>query len=157
MEFEPIGLIRTPFNSREDMPIQSRAASGIKGTVEILDKYKEGLADLSGFSHIYLIYFFHRSEGYKLKVKPFLEDELRGLFATRAPNRPNMIGLSIVKLTETKDNTLRIENCDMLDGTPLLDIKPYVPDFEKPESVRIGWLEGKSGRAEEHRSDGRFK
>lgn len=140
---KPIGIIHTPFKSKGDAPIQSEFSRGAKGTVEIYQEYVEGLSDLEGFSHIYLIFYFHLSEGYDLKVMPFLDDVKRGLFATRAPRRPNQIGLSVVKLIGIKENIIEIEDADMLDGTPLLDIKPYVPAFTEPEKVRIGWLDGK--------------
>jgi tRNA-Thr(GGU) m(6)t(6)A37 methyltransferase TsaA len=142
MRIKPIGIIHSPFKSREDTPIQpfrSRAT----GQVEVFKEYQEGLDDIEGFSHIILIYWFHKSEGYVLKVKPFLDDTLRGVFATRAPNRPNQIGISVVKLLERNENILYVEGIDVLDGTPLLDIKPHVPDFESGDIVKIGWLKGK--------------
>ena len=121
IEYEPIGIIHTPFTDLEGMPIQPAGASGGKGTVEILPEYAEGLADLDGFSHIVLLYHFHRSTGFKLRVTPFLDDQPRGLFATRAPKRPNPIGLSVVKLVKVEGPVVRVENVDVLDGTPLLD------------------------------------
>ena len=142
MLVEPIGTIHTPFIHREDAPIQPFRSSA-RGEVEIFKKYEEGLEDIEGFSHIILIYQFHKSEGYSLKVKPYLDDNLRGLFATRAPRRPNQIGLSVVRLLKRKENILFVEGIDTLEGTPLLDIKPYVPDFQPKEKVIIGWLEGK--------------
>ena len=142
MRVKPIGIIRTPFKRKEDAPIQPSRSSAC-GEVEVFKKYEEGLEDIEGFSHIILIYQFHKSEGYSLKVKPYLDDNLRGLFATRAPRRPNQIGLSVVKLLKRKKNILFIESIDVLEGTPLLDIKPYVPDFYPKENVTIGWLEGK--------------
>ena len=142
MEFKPIGLIHTPFESKEDVPIQP-SRSRACGEVEVFKEYEEGLEEIEGFSHIILIYQFHKSEGYSLKVKPYLDDNLRGLFATRAPRRPNQIGLSVVKLLKRTENVLLVEGIDVLEGTPLLDIKPYVPDFHPKENVIIGWLEGK--------------
>jgi len=142
MKVEPIGIIHTPFIRKEDVPIQP-SRSGARGEVEVFKEYEEGLADIEGFSHIILIYQFHKSEGYSLKVKPYLDDNLLGLFATRAPRRPNQIGMSAVRLLKRKKNILFIEGIDVLDGTPLLDIKPYVPDFEPKEHVKVGWLEGK--------------
>ena len=138
------------------MPIQPSGAKGIKGTVELMPEYAEGLQDLEGFSHVILIYHLHLSTGFSLKVKPFLDDQLRGVFATRAPQRPNPIGLSVVRLKEIKGNILHIEDIDIVDGTPLLDIKPYVPEFDVQETVRIGWLSEKIGKASRERSDGRF-
>jgi len=142
MQVIPIGIIHTPFKCKRRTPIQpfgSKAA----GRIEVFEKYKDGLAGTEGFSHLVLIYRFHKSKGYRLRVKPFLDDQLRGLFATRYPRRPNQIGLSIVKLVKRKGNVLFVEGIDVLDGTPLLDIKPHVPDFGPGEEVRIGWLEGK--------------
>lgn len=139
------------------MPIQPGAGIGIRGTVEIFPQYREGLQDLEGFSHIILLYQFHCSEGYKLKVIPFLDDKERGLFATRAPRRPNPIGLSVVRLIAIREAVLQIENIDMLDGTPLLDIKPYVQEFDAGEEIRIGWLESRKKHIPDKRSDERFR
>ncbi|HHF52476.1 MAG: tRNA (N6-threonylcarbamoyladenosine(37)-N6)-methyltransferase TrmO [Candidatus Aminicenantes bacterium] len=157
IEFEPIGIIRSPFAESEGMPIQPPGAAGIKGTVEVFEKYRPGLKDLDGFSHIILIYAFHKAKGFKLKVMPFMDSKHRGLFATRAPARPNPIGLSVVKLNKINDGVLHVENIDILDGTPLLDIKPYVPEFDEQTQIRTGWLE-KARRAVFHKkSDDRFK
>ncbi len=142
MRVKPIGIIQTPFKRKEDAPIQPSRSSA-RGEVEVFKEYEEGLEDIEGFSHIILIYQFHKSEGYSLKVKPYLDDKLRGLFATRAPKRPNQIGLSVVKLLMRKENILFIEGIDILDGTPLLDIKPYVPDLVPKGKIKIGWLKGK--------------
>jgi len=119
--------------------------------------FAEGLKDLEGFSHIILIYHLHRSRGFKLHVKPFLDDQLRGVFATRAPRRPNAIGISIVRLLQVDRNILKIEDVDILDGTPLLDIKPYVPTFDEREDVRTGWLSSRADVVAGVRSDERFK
>ena len=156
ISYKPIGIIRSPFSEIKGMPIQPSGAKGIKGTIELMPEFAEGLQDLEGFSHIILIYHLHLSTSFSLKVKPFLDDQLRGVFATRAPRRPNPIGLSVVRLKEIKGNILHIEDIDIVDGTPLLDIKPYVPAFEVQEAVRIGWLSEKAGRASRERSDGRF-
>jgi len=156
IQYKPIGVIHSPYENIQDMPIQPVAAKGIKGTIEVFDAYKAGLKDLDGFSHIVLLYHFHLSSGYTLAVKPFLDDSTRGLFATRAPKRPNNIGLSVVKLCEIVSNTLHIENVDMVNGTPLLDIKPYIPDFEAVENVRIGWLTESIQKIPGGRTDGRF-
>jgi tRNA-Thr(GGU) m(6)t(6)A37 methyltransferase TsaA len=139
------------------MPIQPAGARGVAGTVEVLPEYCDGLKDLEGFSHIFLIYHFHLSQGYSLRVKPFLDDSMRGVFATRAPKRPNAIGISVVRLVEIKGCTLRIEDVDIAEGTPLLDIKPYVPQFDAREAERIGWLAGKVEKAMEMEADERFK
>jgi tRNA-Thr(GGU) m(6)t(6)A37 methyltransferase TsaA len=155
-DFTPIGTIHTPHTDKAGMPIQPAGARGTPGTVEIRPELAAGLKDLDGFSHIILLYRFHQAEGYKLEVVPFLDDKPRGVFATRAPRRPNPIGLSVVRLVKVEGNVLHIENVDMLDGTPLLDIKPYVPDFDAAEQVRTGWLETAGPRASEKESDGRF-
>ena len=135
---KPIGVIRTPFKSKRETPIQPTRSNAI-GKVELEPEYSAGLTDLEGFSHIYLIYYFHRSSGYELLVKPFLDDRQRGLFATRYPARPNSIGISIVRLLAREENILTVGDVDVLDETPLLDIKPYVPDFDKREKVSTGW------------------
>lgn len=139
------------------MPIQTSGASGVRGTIEIYRQYAAGLEGLDGFSHIILVYHFHLSKGYKLQAKPFMEEETHGIFAIRAPARPNPIGVSVVRLVKIEDNILSIEDVDIVDGTPLLDIKPYVPDFDCREAERTGWLTGKSQRAGEYKSDARFK
>ena len=155
-EFRPIGIIHTPFTDPVGMPIQPRFAQGAKGTIEIFEKYVEGLADVAGFSHLHLLYAFHRSEGYALTVKPFLDDQPRGLFATRAPRRPNPIGLSVVRLLGVDGATLTIEDVDVLDGTPLLDIKPFNPISDNRQSCAVGWMEGKATAENPPKSDERF-
>ena len=157
IHYRPVGVIHSPFKEPRGTPIQPKAAEGVKGTVEVFDEFKEGLADLDGFSHVILIYHFHLSEGYTLKVKPFLDDTCRGLFATRAPRRPNPIGISVVPLVRIDGATLHITNVDIIDGTPLLDIKPYVPEFDREVDIRVGWLTGKSRRVKDTFSDDRFK
>jgi len=154
--FHPIGLIHTPFREPEGTPIQPWRSSHARGTIEILPEYIPGLKDLDGFSHVVLLYQFHLSEGFQLLVVPYLDNQPRGLFATRAPRRPNGIGLSVVRLLEIEGGTMHIEDVDMVDGTPLLDIKPFVPAFEKVEDCRLGWLEGRSERAEDTSADDRF-
>ena len=139
----PIGIIHSPFNDKAQTPIQPNR-SPARGQVEVFPQYAPGLQDLEGFSHIYLLYAFHRSDGFTLHVQPFLDDELHGLFATRHPCRPNPIGLSVVRLLALWDNILDIEGVDVLDGTPLLDIKPYVPDFDVRFDARAGWYENRS-------------
>ncbi len=157
--YKPIGVVHSEFKKKEGIPIQPTGASKIKGRVEIFPEYTLGLKDLEGFSHIYLLYHFHLSRGYSLITRPFLDDEKHGVFATHAPRRPNAIGMSIVKLIGRKDNILDIENIDIIDGTPLLDIKPYVPSFveRKRQCVRIGWLSNKPYQVYIHRSDERFR
>lgn len=134
----PIGVIHSPFTDKSQTPIQA-SRSQARGVVEVYPEYAEGLEDLEGFSHIFLLYVFHESSGYSLLVKPFLDDQLRGLFATRHPCRPNPIGLSVVRLIARQGNSLEVEGVDTLDGTPLLDIKPYVPDFDVRADTRTGW------------------
>jgi tRNA-Thr(GGU) m(6)t(6)A37 methyltransferase TsaA len=134
----PIGMIHSPFTDKSQTPIQA-SSSQARGVVEVYQEYAEGLQDLDGFSHIFLLYTFNESSGYSLLVKPFLDDQLRGLFATRFPARPNQIGLSVVRLITRQGNTLEVEGVDMLDGTPLLDIKPYVTDFDMRTDTRSGW------------------
>ncbi len=155
--FEPIGTIYTPFKKKEGMPIQSKGAEGIKGKIILNEEFTAGLTDLDGFSHIILIYYFHKSAGYELQTTPFLDKTRRGVFSTRAPRRPNPIGLSVVKLLKMDKNILHIENVDMLDGTPLLDIKPYVADFDIHETDKSGWVESKADKLNEIKSDKRFE
>ena len=138
----PIGVIHTPFTEPQGMPIQP-AFSQAAGQVEVLPEYVEGLQDLEAFSHVILIYALHRAEGYALRVKPYLDDEARGLFATRHPCRPNPIGLSTVRLLGRHGAVLEVTGIDVLDGTPLLDIKPYVPDFDVKTDARAGWYDGR--------------
>jgi len=154
--YRPIGVIRSPFKEAEGMPIQPTAAQGVAGTVELEPEFAAGLKDLNGFSHIILIYHFHLSKGCSLEVKPFLDDVPRGVFATRAPKRPNPIGVSVVRLTGIEGSTLYIQDVDIVDETPLLDIKPFVPAFDCLDKVRIGWLAQKAGLAEAKRADARF-
>lgn len=155
--YSPIGLIRSPFKDIEGMPIQASGARGVRGIVEVNPEFSPGLKDLEGFSHITLIYHFHCSRGYALEVKPFLDNEFHGVFATRAPRRPNSIGLSTVRLLSIENGRLLVEDLDILDGTPLLDIKPYVPEFDARDAERCGWFSGKAGRVENTRADGRFR
>jgi tRNA-Thr(GGU) m(6)t(6)A37 methyltransferase TsaA len=157
MKLTPIGVIHTPFKQREDMPIQPAGATDVEGSVELFSEYRPGLRDLDGFSHLILLYQFHMSQGFSLEVVPFMDTRPRGLFATRAPRRPNPIGLSVVRLETIEDGILAVRNVDILDGTPLLDIKPYVPEFDAQEQVRTGWLEAAKHSVSTRRSDDRFK
>ncbi len=154
---KPIGVIHSPFKELEKMPIQPKSAVGKLGEVVVDDEYVAGLQDLEGFSHIYLLYRFHQCRKTKLKVIPFMDVVERGVFATRAPVRPNHIGLSVVKLQEVKGNTLIIEGVDILDGTPLLDIKPYVAKFDQVTSSRDGWVMAGEAEISKKRSDARFR
>lgn len=155
VKIKPIGLIHTEFKNKEGMPIQGNLNPNNKGEVEVYDEYLDGIFGLDGFSHIILIYIFHESKRYNLKQKPFLENKEFGVFAIRSPIRPNPIGFTIVNLDGIEKNILHISGVDMLDKTPLLDIKPYVPQFDKKENVRIGWLKNRINK--NHLSDGRFK
>ena len=134
-----IGVIHTPFASRSGMPIQAARSEAV-GCVEVYPEYAPGLQDLDGFSHVILVYWFHCASSFSLTVRPFLDDHSRGLFATRYPARPNRIGLSVVELMAVEGCTLHVQGVDMLDGTPLLDIKPFVPAFDHREGSRVGWL-----------------
>ena len=146
MEFimRPIGVIHSPFREKEQTPIQP-SRSQAKGRVEVYPEFAAGLEDIEGFSHIILLYMFHQSSGFTLRVKPFLDDQQHGLFATRYPKRPNPIGISVVRLARRDENILEIEGVDVLDGTPLLDIKPYVSEFDLRNGRRSGWLEKQRG------------
>ncbi|MEJ2635591.1 MAG: tRNA (N6-threonylcarbamoyladenosine(37)-N6)-methyltransferase TrmO, partial [Calditrichia bacterium] len=153
----PIGIINTPFKEPAGTPIQPAAGKGVKGTVFVFPEYREGLRDLEGFSHIILLYHFHMNHKEMLMVTPYLDSRLRGVFATRAPVRPNHIGLSVVRLMAIEEGVLHIQDLDMVDGTPLLDIKPYVPEFDHRGNIRIGWLEKNVPRLPDTKSDDRFK
>jgi tRNA-Thr(GGU) m(6)t(6)A37 methyltransferase TsaA len=156
LEISPIGVIRTPFKSSDEIPIQSSKSDTI-AEAEILPEYSEGLDSLDGFSHAILLYWFHRAQSAKLKVIPFLDTKKRGLFSTRAPSRPNPIGLSIVRIVQVKGNILRFKGADMLNDTPLIDIKPFVPEFDNRVDATSGWL-AEFLHAEDHdyRGDDRF-
>ena len=157
IELNPIGIIHTPFTMPEGMPIQPAGAADIRGTIKVFEEYHAGLKDLDGFSHIILIYHFHRSHGFNLHVVPFMDSQPRGLFATRAPKRPNPIGISVVQLDRIETGVLYVHNPDVLDGTPLLDIKPYVPEFDSPSNFRTGWLDQARKTVSNRKSDDRFK
>ena len=154
--YTPIGLIRSPFKEPDGTPIQPAAALGVAGTIEIFPEYSEGLWDIEGFSHLILVYHFHRARPASLTVVPFLDDRRHGIFATRAPARPNPLGLSIVSLIQVEGNVLHIQDVDIIDKTPLLDIKPYVPAFDIRNVERIGWLENNIDHLHRAADDGRF-
>jgi len=139
--YKPIGIIHTEFAEEENTPIQGVFADGSKGDVEVFPQYAAGLKDIDGFSHIILIYHFHLSKDYALVTMPFLNNEERGIFAIRHPRRPNPIGLSVVRLDSIRGNILEISDVDIIDGTPLLDIKPFVPQFDHRTNVKAGWYE----------------
>jgi len=156
VNYKPIGTVHSPFRRPQNVPIQSIAAEGIKGTIEVSREYVEGLKDIDGFSHIFLIYHFHLSRDYSLIFKPYLDENPHGVFSTRAPSKPNPIGISIVRLMKIEDNILHIQDVDIVDGTPLLDIKPYVPKFDQRKTARIGWLKNKINGIPIIRDDGKF-
>jgi tRNA (adenine37-N6)-methyltransferase len=155
--YRPIGTIHSPFKDIIGMPIQPTVALDIAGTVEIEPSYVDGLKDIEGFSHIILIYHFHLSKRYSLRVKPFLDNHLHGVFSTRAPNRPNSIGISVVRLVKVEGCTLRIIDVDIVDDTPLLDIKPYVPEFDVRKVERTGWLSKRAEKVHNKKADERFR
>ncbi len=154
--YRPIGIIHSPFKAPKGTPIQPPGGEGVEGKVEVFLQFAEGLKDLEGFSHIFLIYHFHLSKEPSLTVKPFMDDETHGIFAIRGPSRPNPIGLSVVRLARVQDNVLHIRDVDIVDQTPLLDIKPYVPEFDTREVDKIGWLEKNLHRLPSSKDDGRF-
>jgi tRNA-Thr(GGU) m(6)t(6)A37 methyltransferase TsaA len=154
--YTPIGSIHSPFTEPSGMPIQPAGAAGVQGTIVIDEQFRAGLRDLDGFSRIILIYAFHRSQGYELEAIPFLDTVPHGIFATRAPRRPNAIGISIVRLISVNDGELVIEGVDVVDGTPLLDIKPYVPEFDCYPDEKSGWFVNCKERVRNARADERF-
>jgi tRNA-Thr(GGU) m(6)t(6)A37 methyltransferase TsaA len=156
IQYHPIGIIHSPHKTPEGTPIQPTGARDVEGSIEVFPEYAAGLADLAGFSHIILLYHFHLSKKFSLMVKPFLDNQKRGLFATRAPSRPNPIGLSVVRLTAITEGNLQVVDVDVVDGTPLLDIKPYVPEFDVREVDHIGWIGKKAEKIGEVVDDGRF-
>jgi len=154
--YKPIGYFKTPFKDIKGMPIQPIGAEEIEGTIEVLPEFCEGLRDLEGFSHVYVLYHLHEIVGFDLMVKPFLDTRQHGIFATRSPKRPNPIGLSVMRLKEVTNTSVVLGCVDVLDRTPVIDIKPYVADFDRCNANRFGWFEGKSQNATHHRSDARF-
>ena len=156
IKYQPIGIIHTPHEEAEGTPIQPKGAKGIKGEVEVYSEYEEGLKDLEGFSHVILLFHCHLSGNYSLRQKPYMDDDEHGIFAMRGPSRPNPIGLSVVKLNSVEDNILKIENVDIIDETPLLDIKPFVPEFDQNKVEKIGWLGENVQKLSDTRDDGRF-
>jgi tRNA-Thr(GGU) m(6)t(6)A37 methyltransferase TsaA len=154
---QPIGKIFSPFKQIEDMPIQPRGAAGTKGLVQVDEGFQTGLKDLDGFSHIYLVYSFHKATRTELTVVPFMDTRPRGVYATRSPLRPNHIGISIVRLEKIEGNLLHVLDIDVLDGTPLLDIKPYMEKFDGVTDSRSGWMQASETEVAEKRSDSRFK
>jgi len=156
IKYKPIGVVHSLFKQPKGTPIQPAGAKNIDGTIELFPEYAEGLEDLEGFSHIFLIYHFHLSKGAPLKVRPYMDSEVHGVFAMRGPGRPNPIGISVVRLVKIEENILYIQDVDVVDGTPLLDIKPYVPEFDIREVKKIGWLEKNVHKLSTSKDDGRF-
>lgn len=156
-ELEPIGYAKTPFEKIEDMPIQPKGAAGIKGSVIIDSRLIPGLKDLEGFSHVYLIYHFHKAAKTSLSVTPFMDTVERGVFSTRSPLRPNHIGLSIVELGQIEGNVIHINGIDLLNDTPILDIKPYIQQFDRIENSCSGWMQASEQDVAVKRSDARFR
>lgn len=153
---KPIGTIHTPFTTLEDMPIQPKGAGDVIGTIELEEQYRQGLADLDGFSHIYLLYEFHMAKRTALTVTPFMDTSPRGVFSTRSPLRPNHIGISIVKLIGVDKNILTVQGIDILNGSPLLDIKPYIAAFDSVQQSQSGWMKSSEEDVAGKRSDTRF-
>lgn len=156
IELEQIGIIRSPFKELAGMPIQPSGAAGIEGTLEVFPEFAKGLKDLHLFSHIYLIYQLHMAKKTELEVVPFMDTESHGIFATRSPLRPSKIGISIVSLLAVEGNILRISDIDVLDGTPLLDVKPYIINFDHRPGASSGWMKGSTEDVAAKRSDSRF-
>jgi tRNA-Thr(GGU) m(6)t(6)A37 methyltransferase TsaA len=154
--FKAIGVVHSPFKEPKNVPIQAAASKGTEGTIEVYPQYAEGLTDLDGFSHIILLYHLHLVRGSSLMVKPFLDDKLRGVFATRAPARPNRIGFSVVRLERIEGNVVHIRDLDVVEGTPVLDIKPYIPAFDCVKAEKIGWFTDKIDKLDAALDDGRF-
>lgn len=154
--YRPIGKLHSPYKRPKGTPIQPSSAEGVKGRVEIFPDYRAGLEDLGGFSHIILLYHFHMAGESNLEVKPYMDKECHGVFATRSPARPNPIGISTMRLKKIKEGVLYLENVDVLDGTPVLDVKPHVVEFDQPDDAEIGWLEENVHKLEESEDDGRF-
>jgi len=157
IKYTPIGVIHSPFAEPSGVPIQGAVEGKADAVAEVFSEFAEGLTDLDGFSHAILIYHFHKSKKYKLKVVPYLDKVKRGVFATRAPSRPNSIGLTVIQILKIEGNKIYFRNADIVDGTPLLDIKPYIPDVDIQSVRKIGWLEGKVYRMETTRDDSRFR
>ena len=156
MTLEPIGYVESPYERLENMPIQPKGAASAEGTIIIDPSLAEGLKDLEGFSHLYIIYHFHKALRTELTVTPFMDTEKRGVFATRSPLRPSHLGLSVVEMITVEGNRVRIRGVDMLEGTPVLDIKPYIEKFDRVDESRSGWMDKDEYEIASARSDGRF-
>ncbi|PIE57920.1 MAG: tRNA (N6-threonylcarbamoyladenosine(37)-N6)-methyltransferase TrmO [Desulfobulbus propionicus] len=156
LTLSPIGLIHSPIDSPKNAPIQPQGAANMQGTMEVYPDYTAGLADLEGFSHLYVLYHFHLAHRTELVVTPFMDTSKRGVFATRSPLRPNHIGISILQLLSIKENILHVQGIDIVDQTPLLDIKPYIHAFDAVEQSRSGWMQADKAQVAQKRSDDRF-
>ena len=156
ISYAPIGYFRSPYTEIKGMPIQPIGAEDVEGSIEVLPEFSGGLQDLEGFSHVFILYHLHQIRGFDLMIKPFLDTKLHGVFATRSPKRPNPIGLSVMRLQGVSGLKVFLKGIDVLDLTPVIDIKPYVADFDRCDANRFGWFEGKSANAIHHRSDERF-
>ena len=155
-QIRPIGILRSQFKTQKGTPIQSASSQGEKGVIEVFPEFSQALSDLSGFSHLWILYRFNRIDGESLKVIPYLDTRVRGVFSTRSPRRPNLIGLAAVKLDEINGDSIKISGIDMLDNTPIIDIKPYVPDFDCHNADRIGWYSESNRKSEKVLADDRF-
>lgn len=155
--YTPIGVMHTPWIEMAGTPLQSVAAEGVAGSIDLLPAYAAGLRDIDGFSHLILLYHLHRMAGFALDVIPYLDTVSHGIFATRSPKRPNPIGFSVVRLVGVDATTLHIRDVDMLDGTPLLDIKPYIPTFDHRDAERTGWFAANVNKVHTTRADERFR
>ncbi len=156
IKYKPIGIIHTPFKHSKGTPIQASGAKETKGKIEVFSDFEKGLKDLNGFSHIILLYHFHLSKKPELLQTPFLDDEPHGVFAIRSPSRPNSIGLSVVRLDKIEKNIIYISDIDIVDGTPLLDIKPYISKFDLRKNTKSGWLDKTAAKISATKDDGRF-
>jgi tRNA (adenine37-N6)-methyltransferase len=158
ISYTPIGITHSPYKTPDGTPIQPTGLSqGQEGVIEILPEYAPALSDIEGFSHLIIIYHFHLSHKDSLTITPYMDKKERGVFSTRGPVRPNRIGMSTVKLVQRIDNRLIVMDIDILDGTPILDIKPYVPEFDVRQNTKIGWLERVIKNLPQAKDDGRFK
>jgi tRNA-Thr(GGU) m(6)t(6)A37 methyltransferase TsaA len=155
VRYTPIGIVRSPFTTLAGMPIQTVAARGVEATIEIEPAYAQGLKDLDGFSYLLILAHLHLMQGYHLEVTPFMDTQSHGVFATRSPRRPNPIGLSIVRLVRVDGRMLHIEEVDLVDGTPVLDIKPYVPTLDDRPAERTGWFANNVHKVYSLRADDR--
>ncbi len=152
---EPIAYARTKYKTLENMPIQPKGCDS-NAEIEVLEEFAAGLKDLDGFSHIYLLTYFDKCKNTKLALVPFMDTVEHGVFATRSPARPNHIGLSVVKIKAIKDNIITVEGIDLLDGTPIIDIKPYIKNFDCPENPQSGWMTKTCTEVMNKKSDDRF-